>query len=92
VLIDVLKRFAKEEPAIHVRVSTMNEREVEEALLADPEVAFGLAAPYEPSPDLEYHELFAMDWSLIVPPAIASGDQSPRSTRVAAGEPPDKGR
>ena len=65
VLIDVLGRFRKEAPDIHVRVSTMNEREVEEALLRDPEVAFGLAAPYEPSPDLTYHELFAMSWSLI---------------------------
>ena len=65
VLIDVLGRFRKEAPDIHVRVSTMNEREVEEALLRDPEVAFGLAAPYEPSPDLTYHELFAMNWSLI---------------------------
>ena len=34
-------------------------------LLRDPEVASGLAAPYEPSPDLTYHELFAMNWSLI---------------------------
>jgi DNA-binding transcriptional LysR family regulator len=65
VLIDVLGRWRKEAPDIHVRVSTMNEREVEEVLLRDPEVAFGLAAPYEPSPDLTYHELFAMDWSLI---------------------------
>jgi len=39
VLIDVLKRFATEEPAIHVRVSTMTEREVERALLTDSEVA-----------------------------------------------------
>jgi DNA-binding transcriptional LysR family regulator len=67
-LIDVLKEFRKEAPGIHVRVSTMNEREVEEALVTDPEVAFGLAAPYEPSPDLDYHELFAMTWSLITPP------------------------
>ena len=65
VLIDVLGRFRREAPDIHVRVSTMNEREVEEALLRDPEVAFGLAAPYEPSPELTYHELFAMNWSLI---------------------------
>jgi DNA-binding transcriptional LysR family regulator len=67
VLIDVLKDFRREAPDLHVRVSTMNEREVEGALLSDPEVAFGLAAPYEPSPDLEYHELFAMTWSLICP-------------------------
>jgi DNA-binding transcriptional LysR family regulator len=66
-LIDVLKEFRKEAPGIHVRVSTMNEQEVEEALRTDPEVAFGLAAPYEPSPDLDYHELLAMTWSLITP-------------------------
>jgi DNA-binding transcriptional LysR family regulator len=69
VLIDVLKHFRKEAPEIHVRLSSMNEREVEGALQNDPEVAFGVAAPYEPSPDLDYHELFAMSWSLIVPPA-----------------------
>lgn len=68
VLIDVLRDLARVEPSIHVRVSTMPERDVEAALLSDPEVAFGLAAPYEPSPDLEYHELFAMDWSVILPP------------------------
>lgn len=68
VLIDVLKQFAKAEPTIHVRVSTMTEREVENVLLNDSEVALGLAAPYEPSTDLEYLELFAMTWSLIVPP------------------------
>jgi DNA-binding transcriptional LysR family regulator len=27
-----------------------------------------VAAPYESSPDLEYHHLFAMDWSVIAPP------------------------
>jgi DNA-binding transcriptional LysR family regulator len=67
VLIDVLKEFRTQAPDIHVRVSTMNEHEVEEAVLNNPGVAFGLAAPYEPSPDLEYHELFAMTWSLISP-------------------------
>ena len=66
-LIDVLKDFAKSEPNIHVRASTMNERDVEDAVMSNPEVSFGLAAPYEQSPDLEYQELFAMTWSLIVP-------------------------
>lgn len=75
VLIDVLKQFARVEPGIHVRVSTMNEREVEEAVLTDPEVGFGLAAPYEPSPDLEYHELFDMNWSLIVRPGQHPGSR-----------------
>jgi len=67
VLIDVLSRFRQTEPAIHVRISAMSEREVEEALRSDSEVALGLAAPYEPSTDLEYVELFSMPWSLIVP-------------------------
>lgn len=66
-LIDVLARFARAEPALHVRVSTMAERDVESTLLDDPEVAFGLAAPYEPCPDLDYTDLFAMPWSLITP-------------------------
>ena len=67
-LIDILKEFRKAAPDIHVRISTMNELEVEEALRANPEVSMGVAAPYEPSPDLDYHELFAMSWSLIAPP------------------------
>ena len=67
-LIDILKDFRKAAPGIHVRISTMNELEVEETLRSDPEVSMGVAAPYEPSPDLDYHELFAMSWSLITPP------------------------
>jgi DNA-binding transcriptional LysR family regulator len=74
VLIDVLGRFREAEPSIHVRVSAMSEREVEEALRADSEVALGLAAPYEPSTDLEYVELFSMPWSLIAP----AGHRLPR--------------
>ena len=31
-------------------------------------VAFGVAAPYEASPQLEYRHLFSMAWSLIAPP------------------------
>jgi DNA-binding transcriptional LysR family regulator len=67
-LIDILKDFRKAAPQIQVRISTMNELEVEETLRNDPEVSMGVVAPYEPSPDLDYHELFAMSWSLITPP------------------------
>ena len=67
VLIDVLRAFRKLEPSIDVRISSMNERDVEESLLRDPEVAFGFAAPYEPSQSLVYRELFSMNWSLICP-------------------------
>ena len=70
-LIDVLKEFRRAAPGIHVRISTMNELEVEETLRNDTEVSMGVAAPYEPSPDLDYHELFAMSWSLITPPRHA---------------------
>jgi DNA-binding transcriptional LysR family regulator len=68
VLIDVLKEFRTKAPSIHVRVSTMNEADVAARLLGDSGVAFGLAAPYESTPALEYSELFAMNWSLITPP------------------------
>ena len=50
VLIDVLREFRGVAPAIHVRVSTMNESDAVDALLGNSEVAFGLAAPYESSP------------------------------------------
>ena len=41
VLIDVLRTFRSIAPAIHVRVSTMNEADVVDALLENSEVAFG---------------------------------------------------
>lgn len=69
VLIDVLKTFRTMEPAVHVRVSTTSEADVLGRVASDPGVAFGLAAPYETAPELVYHELFAMGWSLIAPPA-----------------------
>jgi DNA-binding transcriptional LysR family regulator len=84
VLIDVLKQFRRAAPDIHVRASTMNEREVEDVLRRDPEVAFGLAAPYEPSADFEYHELFAMDWSLVAPPGHPLATRrTPRLDQIA---------
>jgi DNA-binding transcriptional LysR family regulator len=67
VLIDTLRAFRAEAPDIHVRVSTMNERDIEDGVLRDPDVAFGLAAPYESSTDLVYHQLFSVDWSVICP-------------------------
>jgi DNA-binding transcriptional LysR family regulator len=86
-LIDVLKDFARSEPQIHVRASTMNERDVESAVMSDPEVAFGLAAPYEPSPDLDYRELFAMTWSLIVPPTHRFATRRRVRIEQLSGEP-----
>jgi DNA-binding transcriptional LysR family regulator len=68
VLIDAVRRFHRAFPHIRVRLSNRTEQEIEEALLNDPEVALGVAAPYESSPELEYLHLFSMDWSLVTPP------------------------
>ena len=68
VLVDAVRRFHRAYPHIRVRLSNRTEQEIEEALLHDPEVALGVAAPYESSPELEYLHLFSMDWSLVAPP------------------------
>jgi DNA-binding transcriptional LysR family regulator len=67
VLVDVLRKFHAAYPQIHVNISVRNEQEIEEALREDPDVALGIAAPHEPSPDLEYVHLFSLDWKLITP-------------------------
>jgi len=69
VLIQAVQRFHAAFPHIHVRLSARTEREIEHALLSSLEFSFGVAAPYESSPELEYRHLFSMDWSLITPPS-----------------------
>lgn len=68
VLIEAVRDFHAAFPHIRVRLSNHTEQEIEEALLRDPEVALGVAAPYESSPELEYRHLFSMDWSVVTPP------------------------
>ncbi len=68
VLIGAVRRFHRVHPTIRVRLTARTEHEIEETLLTDPEIAFGVAAPYEPSPKLLYRHLFSMAWSLIAPP------------------------
>jgi len=68
VLIDAVRRFHRAFPQIHVRLSARTEHEIEAALLDSQEFSFGVAAPYESSPQLEYRHLFSMHWSLIAPP------------------------
>jgi DNA-binding transcriptional LysR family regulator len=68
VLIDAVRRFHATFPTIRVRLSNHTEHEIEDALLSDPELSMGVAAPYESPPQLEYLHLFSMDWSLITPP------------------------
>ncbi len=67
VLIDAVRRFHRAFPDVHVRLSARTEHEIEEALLGSHEFSFGVAAPYEPSPELEYRHLFSMGWSVITP-------------------------
>ena len=66
-LIEAVRRFHRDYPEIHVRLSARTEHEVEEALLGSLEFSFGVAAPYEASPELSYEHLFSMPWSLITP-------------------------
>lgn len=68
VLIDAVRAFHRAYPHIRVCLSNRTEVQIEADLLHDPDVALGVAAPYESSPDLEYLHLFSMDWSLITPP------------------------
>lgn len=67
VLIEVVRRFHAAEPNIRVRLSSRTEQEIEAAVLNDPQVTLGVAAPYESAVDLNYQRLFSMDWSLITP-------------------------
>jgi DNA-binding transcriptional LysR family regulator len=68
VLIDAVRRFHEAFPAVRVRLSNRTEQEIEAELLRDPDLALGVAAPYESPPELEYRHLFSMPWSLITPP------------------------
>ncbi len=67
VLIDAVRRFHKAHPDINIRLSNHTEQEVERVLLSEPDVAMGVAAPYEPAAELEYRHLFSLEWSLITP-------------------------
>ena len=67
VLIDAIQRFHQAEPQIRVWLSVRTERDIEAALINNPDLAFGVAAPYEPSTELVYKHLFSMTWSLITP-------------------------
>lgn len=67
VLIDAVQRFHSARPSIRVRLSARRESDIERLLREDPDISFGVAAPYEASPELTYQHLFEMDWSVITP-------------------------
>jgi DNA-binding transcriptional LysR family regulator len=70
-MLDAIRRFHSAFPTIRVRLSTRTERDIEDALLRDPDLAFGVAAPYEGGAGIEYRHLFSLDWGLIAPPGHA---------------------
>jgi DNA-binding transcriptional LysR family regulator len=67
VLIDAVRAFHKAYPSIRIRLSTRTERDIEDALLREPDLAFGVAAPYESASDLDYEHLFSLEWGLVAP-------------------------
>ena len=67
-LINAIARFRKVFPDVQVRLSNRTEREIEAGLLNDPDLDFGVAAPYEAATSLEYRHLFSLDWGLIAAP------------------------
>jgi DNA-binding transcriptional LysR family regulator len=67
VLVDAIRRFHAAFPKIRIRLDTRTEQEIEQQLRQDPEVDLGIAAPLEPSPDLDYRHLFSLKWSLVTP-------------------------
>jgi DNA-binding transcriptional LysR family regulator len=66
-MLDAVRRFQRAYPAIRVRLSARTERDIEESLLRDPDLAFGVAAPYEGIAGIDYRHLFSLDWGLIAP-------------------------
>ncbi len=86
-LVRVIRQFHVAAPQIRIRLSTRSEQEVEAALLADPDVALGIAAPHEPSHELDYQHLFSMNWSLITPPRHPLLKKSRISLRNLADQP-----
>jgi DNA-binding transcriptional LysR family regulator len=67
-LIDAVRRFRAAHPDVQVRLSNRTEQEIEAELLTDPDLALGVAAPYEPPAELEYRHLFSLDWGVVAPP------------------------
>src|SRR5688572_21671811 len=76
-MLDAIRRFHRAFPAIRVRLSTRTERDIEDALLRDPDLAFGVAAPYESGGDLTYRHLFSLDWGLVAPVGHPLGGKRP---------------
>src|SRR5262249_18958849 len=86
-LIEAVRRFHAAQPQIRVRLSARTEQQIEQALLSDPEISLGVAAPYESSPELVYTHLFSMPWSLITPQKHPLAAQQKVTLAAIAQEP-----
>ncbi|MFO0914237.1 MAG: LysR substrate-binding domain-containing protein [Pirellulales bacterium] len=86
-LIDAVRRFRRAEPGVRVRLSNHTEREIEELLLTDIDVDFGLAAPYDSPAELEYVNLFPLEWHLITPVGHPLAGRAPLPLSKLAGIP-----
>jgi DNA-binding transcriptional LysR family regulator len=87
VLIDAVRRFHAAHPHIRVRLSNRTEQEIEDELRQDPDLAVGVAAPYEPAADLEYRHLFSLAWGVIAPPRHPLLKKARLTLRDLAGVP-----
>jgi DNA-binding transcriptional LysR family regulator len=86
-LIDVIQQFHEIEPDIRVWLSVRAERDIEQALLTNPDLAFGVAAPYELSAELTFTHLFSMSWSVIAPMGHALAKRGPIRLRELVDQP-----
>lgn len=87
VLVDAVARFRLAYPDIQVQLSNRTEREIEADLLNEPELAFGVAAPYETNTELDYRHLFSLDWGLVAPPRHPLLTRSEVTLRDLADQP-----
>lgn len=76
-LIDAVRAFHAAHPHIRVRLSTRTERDIEDALRRDPDLALGVAAPYDAGGDLDYRHLFSLGWGLVTPVGHPLGGRRP---------------
>jgi DNA-binding transcriptional LysR family regulator len=82
-LIDAVHKFHAAFPHVRVRLGTRTEQQIEQTLLDSPDVVMGVAAPYEPSSELAFANLFSMGWSVIAPLRHPLLKRAPGSLRLA---------
>lgn len=67
VLIDAIRRFRRECPAVNVKIVTRSEQEILASVRGDSPTTVGICAPLEYPTDLICQRWFSLEWSLVVP-------------------------